>query len=51
MNWTKGWFVAVGGCGKSAKSSDQIGKLASDMIKEVAWSGFSRSTFGAVRIS
>ncbi len=45
-----GWFVVVGGCGKSAKSSDQIGKLASDMIQGEKWTGYSRATFQATRM-
>ena len=44
----EGWFVAVGGCGKSAKSSDQIGKLAAQLVREEAWTGYARATFAAV---
>lgn len=32
-----GWFIAAGGCGQSAKSSDQIGYLASRMILDEPW--------------
>ncbi len=31
------WFVAVAGCGKAAKSSDQIGKLAADAVLRREW--------------
>ncbi|MFK7848495.1 MAG: NAD(P)/FAD-dependent oxidoreductase [Rhodothermales bacterium] len=43
----KGWYVAAGGCGKSAKSSDQIGKLAADLIQKARWGTFNPSTFAA----
>ncbi|NND71687.1 MAG: FAD-binding oxidoreductase [Rhodothermales bacterium] len=42
-----GWYVATGGCGKSAKSSDQIGKLAADLIRKEPWKTFKPSTFAA----
>ncbi|MBT6598053.1 MAG: FAD-binding oxidoreductase [Bacteroidetes Order II. Incertae sedis bacterium] len=43
-----GHFVAVGGCGKSAKSSDQIGKLAANMVLSNPWEkGFTQSMFAA----
>ncbi|MDA0379443.1 MAG: hypothetical protein O2899_08115 [Bacteroidetes bacterium] len=45
-----GWFVAVAGCGKSAKSSDQSGKLAADLVSGRSWSGFDRNTFRALRM-
>jgi len=42
----KGWFVAAGGCGKSAKSSDQIGYLASRLVLGRSWpEAFKRSLF------
>lgn len=44
-----GWFVAAGGCGKSAKSSDQIGRLAAQLVREEPWTGFSRATFAVVQ--
>jgi len=43
----KGWDLAAGGCGQAAKSSDQIGKLAVDLVCGTAWAGFKRSTFAA----
>jgi glycine/D-amino acid oxidase-like deaminating enzyme len=43
-----GWFVAVAGCGKSAKSSDQSGKLAADLVLGRSWEGFVREDFQAV---
>lgn len=43
-----GWFVATAGCGKSAKSSDQSGKLAADLILGRSWEGFARTDFRAV---
>lgn len=43
-----GWFVAVAGCGKSAKSSDQSGKLVADLVLGRSWEGFARSDFRAV---
>lgn len=40
------WFVAVAGCGASAKSSDQIGKLAADTVLRRQWcESFSRDLF------
>ena len=42
-----GWFVAVAGCGKSAKSSDQTGKLAADLVLGRPWEGFDRESFRA----
>lgn len=47
----EGWFVAVGGCGKSAKSSDQIGKMAAQLVREEAWTGYARKTFAAVTVT
>ena len=42
-----GWFIAAGGCGQSAKSSDQIGFLASCMILNEAWpQDYDRALFG-----
>ena len=35
---TDGVFVAVGGCGGSAKSSDEIGRMAALLIQHGAWS-------------
>lgn len=32
-----GWFVAAGGCGKSAKSSDRIGLLAALLVAGKSW--------------
>lgn len=43
-----GWVVAVAGCGKSAKSSDQSGKLAADLVLGRRWEGFDRTDFRAV---
>ncbi len=43
-----GWFVAAGGCGKSAKSSDQIGKLAAQLVRDEPWTDFARGSFAAV---
>lgn len=43
-----GWFVATAGCGKSAKSSDQSGKLAADLVLGRSWEGFAREDFRAV---
>lgn len=43
-----GWFVATAGCGKSAKSSDQSGKLAADLVLGRPWEGFAREDFRAV---
>lgn len=43
-----GWFVAVAGCGKSAKSSDQTGKLAADLVLGTPWEGFARESFRAI---
>ena len=41
-----GWFIAAGGCGQSAKSSDQIGFLASRMILDEPWpEPFDRAQF------
>jgi len=34
---SENWFVAAGGCGASAKSSDTIGYLASRMILRTPW--------------
>ena len=46
-----GWYVAVAGCGKSAKSSDESGRLASELVQGNPWSGYSRETFRAVAAS
>ena len=32
-----GVFVAVGGCGGSAKSSDEIGRMAASLIQRGTW--------------
>lgn len=41
-----GWFVTAGGCGKAAKSSDQIGLLASCMVLGESWpEPFQRADF------
>jgi sarcosine oxidase len=40
------WYVATAGCGKSAKSSDQIGKLAADLVMGCPWpDGFDPLSF------
>jgi len=46
----KGWFVAVGGNGHAAKSSDAIGALASSFISEESWidSELEQSEFAAI---
>lgn len=39
-------WAALGGCGKSAKSSDQIGRMAAQLILDEHWDQeFSRTTF------
>ena len=32
-----GAFVAVGGCGRGAKCSDEIGRIAADLAVDGAW--------------
>lgn len=42
-----GLFVAAGGCGKSAKSSDMLGRLASMLVTGKSWpEPFRRPSFG-----
>jgi len=44
----KNWFVAVAGCGKSAKSSDHTGLLAAQMLQGETWQKpFERHMFSA----
>jgi sarcosine oxidase len=31
-------FVAAGGCGAAAKSSDEIGRLAAELVEQESWS-------------
>ena len=39
IGWVEdGVAVAVGGCGSAAKSSDELGRLASELFKSERWS-------------
>jgi sarcosine oxidase len=42
----RNWFVAAGGCGKSAKSSVQLGRMAADLVLEDRWdANYERTLF------